>query len=128
MSSGIAHYGMQQSGNSRPVPLPVQALDHATGYVMAAAAIQALELKRDHGVVSQVKTSLASVAELLLSGPFRSLTGAMEEKQDADFSDQVETTSWGDAFRIKFPFSGSVIQPSWPNGAVKLGTSQPLWR
>jgi crotonobetainyl-CoA:carnitine CoA-transferase CaiB-like acyl-CoA transferase len=33
MSSGIAEAGMRAAGSDKPVPLPVQALDHATGYL-----------------------------------------------------------------------------------------------
>lgn len=40
MSSGIADQGMRRAKADRPVPLPVQALDHATGYLMAAAALR----------------------------------------------------------------------------------------
>jgi len=36
MSTGIADAGMQSARGDRRVPLPVQALDHATGYLMAA--------------------------------------------------------------------------------------------
>ena len=39
MSRGIADTGMKQMAASGPVALPVQALDHATGYLMAAAVI-----------------------------------------------------------------------------------------
>ncbi len=42
MSSGIAEAGMLWKHAGKPVPLPLQALDHATGYLMAASAIQAL--------------------------------------------------------------------------------------
>ncbi|ASP38808.1 acyl-CoA transferase [Bacterioplanes sanyensis] len=128
MSSGIADYGMTQSGSDRPKPLPVQALDHATGYLMATAVIQALELKRDAGLVSQVKTSLAAVAELLISNPLSDASIAMESRQDSDFSTTLEHTSWGQAKRVKVPFSGSVIQPHWPTGAVTLGSSNAQWR
>ena len=40
MSSGIADSGMKWRKADVPVPLPVQALDHATGYLMAALAIR----------------------------------------------------------------------------------------
>lgn len=39
MSTGISDAGRRASGVDRPVSLPVQALDHATGYLMAAAVI-----------------------------------------------------------------------------------------
>ena len=35
MSSGIAHAGMAWANNNHPTPLPVQALDFATGYILA---------------------------------------------------------------------------------------------
>jgi len=40
MSSGIADAGVRAACAEKPIPLPVQALDHATGYLMAALAIQ----------------------------------------------------------------------------------------
>jgi hypothetical protein len=48
MSSGIADFGMQQSESPRPKPLPVQALDHATGYLLAASVLAGL-LRREKG-------------------------------------------------------------------------------
>ncbi|MGT2481135.1 CoA transferase [Methylobacterium oryzae CBMB20] len=40
MATGIAAAGQRWKQADRPVPLPVQALDHATGYLMAAAAVR----------------------------------------------------------------------------------------
>ena len=42
MSCGIAAAGMEAKGNDNPFPLPAQALDHATGYLLAAAALRGL--------------------------------------------------------------------------------------
>ena len=42
MSCGIAAAGMTMLNRDRPTPLPVQALDHATSYIMAAAAVRGL--------------------------------------------------------------------------------------
>ena len=42
MSAGIADAGMRTLGKDRPTPLPVQALDHATGYLMAALVVRGL--------------------------------------------------------------------------------------
>jgi hypothetical protein len=39
---GPSKTGMRWKGMARPVPLPVQALDHATDYLMAAAALRGL--------------------------------------------------------------------------------------
>ena len=51
MSSGIADWGMRRAGAEKPIPLPVQALDHATGYLLAAAAIRGLTERLRHGAV-----------------------------------------------------------------------------
>ncbi len=67
MSSGIAHQGMIWSGKDKPTPLPVQALDHATGYLMAAAAITGLTGRLLVGSTMTAKLSLARTAHLLVS-------------------------------------------------------------
>ena len=66
MSSGIAAEGMAAFGTDRPTPLPVQALDQATGYLMAASVIAGLVEREKHGVGSRWRTSLARTARLLI--------------------------------------------------------------
>lgn len=69
MSCGIAQFGMAHFGTERPQPLPVQALDHATGYLCAAAAIDAWR-GRLEGTVRNARLSLARTAvQLMGSGP-----------------------------------------------------------
>lgn len=60
MSSGIAEAGMHWKHADKPTPLPVQALDHGTGYLMAAAAITLL------GRGGSARLSLARTAKLLI--------------------------------------------------------------
>lgn len=67
MSCGIAQRGREASGNERPVPLPAQALDHATGYLIAAAACRALTRGLQSGEVTCTRLSLARTAQLLMS-------------------------------------------------------------
>lgn len=68
---GIAHlYGEENDdGGWRPGALPVQALDHATGYGVAAAAVRLLELRRQTGTGGAAHLSLARTAEELFSLP-----------------------------------------------------------
>ena len=49
MSTGIADAGMRWRNADKPVPLPVQALDHATGYLMAAVAIRGVSQRLVQG-------------------------------------------------------------------------------
>jgi hypothetical protein len=70
MSSGIAEAGMRWQCTDKPTPLPLQALDHATGYLMAASVIKLLaeRLSNDRG--GSARLSLARTAKLLIdNGP-----------------------------------------------------------
>jgi crotonobetainyl-CoA:carnitine CoA-transferase CaiB-like acyl-CoA transferase len=49
MASGIADDGARAAGVPTPTPLPVQALDHATGWLAAAAVLTALRRQRVEG-------------------------------------------------------------------------------
>jgi crotonobetainyl-CoA:carnitine CoA-transferase CaiB-like acyl-CoA transferase len=60
-ASGIADAGMAWSAADAPLPLPVQALDQATGYLAAAAAVRAWTRRLD-GEVYAARLSLARTA------------------------------------------------------------------
>lgn len=62
VATGFADRGMRATGSERPVPLPVQALDHATGWLAATAALQGIALARQSGVGSRSRVSLARTA------------------------------------------------------------------
>ena len=49
-------------GLEKPCPLPVQALDQATGYLMAAAVARALLIRRVTGAALSAQLSLARTA------------------------------------------------------------------
>lgn len=65
MSTGIAATGASAAGTDRPVPLPAQALDHATGYLLAAGICRALA----GGTARLVRASLLGTANLLTDLP-----------------------------------------------------------
>ncbi|KRE75208.1 MULTISPECIES: CoA transferase [Micrococcaceae] len=77
---GIAHvYGKDNDdGGWRPGALPVQALDHATGYGVAAAAVRLLERRRAAGMGACAHLSLARTAEELFSLPMGTEAGDTE--------------------------------------------------
>ncbi|MGW1958173.1 CoA transferase [Streptomyces sp. NPDC001920] len=52
----------------RPGALPAQALDHGTGYLLAAAVLRALTERQDHGYGRWVRLSLARTAWWLTHG------------------------------------------------------------
>jgi crotonobetainyl-CoA:carnitine CoA-transferase CaiB-like acyl-CoA transferase len=126
MSSGIAAEGMRQRESDRPVPLPVQALDHATGYLMAAAAVRGLTQRLTTGRGCVVRTSLARTAALLIKQTRRDETALPSETAD-DLAENAELTTWGRARRLKPPvaIAGSSMRWTLPPGP--LGASQPRW-
>ena len=106
MSSGIAAKGMRHYAADKPRPLPVQALDQATGIIMAAAAIRGLTRRLIDRAGSGARTSLVRTAALLTSHPAAGQGGAFAQPEDSDFSPEIEATAWGPARRMKG--SGSV--------------------
>jgi hypothetical protein len=126
MSSGIAEAGMGWKQTDTPTPLPVQALDHATGYLMAASAIKALteRLRTGHG--SSARLSLARTAKLLVErGP-----GTEEPLRAEEAGDQgllIEQTVWGPAHRLQVPLKITGTPLQWAIAAGELGSHRAQW-
>ena len=127
MSSGIAEFGKRQAKSERPVPLPVQALDHATGYLLAASALHALSERRASGRVLSARLSLARVAHLLSSTARDASGPTFQPLRDADFSVEVEHTDWGPAHRVNYPLTVGAIKAAWDYGANDLRTADATW-
>ncbi|MBM9487620.1 CoA transferase [Pseudomonas sp. ICBG1301] len=127
MSSGIAEAGMAWQQADRPVPLPVQALDHATGYLLAAGAIQALSERLKTGRGGSARLSLARTAKLLVdAGPVPAQPALRAEGPD-DQGLVVEPTAWGPAHRLLAPLSISGTPLQWELPAGELGSHRPQW-
>lgn len=143
MSCGIAHHGMQMQGADKPVPLPVQALDHATGYLMAAAVIRALIARLSEGRTLHARLSLARTATLLTDPALlahgaapttASATAvaaarpiALAPAADGDFAPQLEQTEWGPARRYRPPAIIEGAAMAWHRPASSLGSSDAHW-
>lgn len=126
MSCGIAEAGMTQLGRDRPTPLPVQALDHATGYFVAAAVLRGLTLRLTTGAGSTMRTSLARMAAQLVGMPVGAQTPLAPESR-ADIGDRVEITDWGAAHRVKPPCHVDGAPMHWDRPATDLGTARAAW-
>lgn len=126
MSSGIAAEGMRHYATAVPKPLPVQALDHATGYLMAAAAIRGLTRRRSEGIGMIARTSLARTAALLASLPVTDAPG-FDPVGDADHAPMQEATDWGPAHRLAPPLRFDGFAMAWDRGASRLGSADPVW-
>ncbi|MET0385291.1 MAG: CoA transferase [Polyangiales bacterium] len=128
MSSGIAWRGREVLESDKPQPLPVQALDHATGYLLAAAACRALTVRSQQQQASRYATSLARVATCLTSlgdqGDIRA--PALAHAQIAPWLEQAETT-FGQVQRVRPVGHMAGHTPRWPHPAGPLGSDAAAW-
>jgi hypothetical protein len=127
MSCGIADEGMRRAGADIPKPLPVPALDHATGYLMAAAAVRGLGARRASGKGSLARVSLARIAALLTSVAAPPDAPALTKPGDGDYAASAEATAWGPARRLRPPVKVEGAPVRWDIPAGALGSSAPRW-
>ncbi|SFB28303.1 CoA transferase [Pseudomonas sp. NFPP24] len=127
MSSGIAAAGMAWKQADKPVPLPLQALDHATGYLMAASAIQALSERLKSGRGGSALLSLARTAKLLVDAGQVPEQPALRAEQPSDQGLVVEQTAWGQAHRLLPPVTISGTPLQWDLPAGELGSHRAQW-
>ncbi|MCU1416359.1 MAG: caiB [Schumannella sp.] len=138
MSSGIAGWGLLRGTADRPTPLPVQALDHATGYLMAAAVLAGLSRRVRNGSGSSSRLSLARTAiELerarpLPARPVLSRVAAEAPHQAEPVTASVPLsaameTPWGAATLLPPPFSAGSAGLVWSRGPRPLGSDAASW-
>lgn len=127
MSCGIAEAGMAEAGADRPVPLPVQALDHATGTLMAAAVLHGLTRRLATGRGSTARLSLARTAALLAAAPPPLPEEAPAAPGRADFAAASEPTGWGPALRLRPPVAVDGVTMRWDRPSGPLGAAAPAW-
>lgn len=126
MSCGIAAHGKTVTDADKPVPLPVQALDHGTGYLLAAAVLEGL-YRRGQGRAASAKLSLARTAQALMAQPCDNVQEGAITLADTDFDAAIEQTSWGPAQRITPPLTIGGTAPQWPIGAGDLRRHPAQW-
>jgi len=117
MSTGIAHPGH----DGRPTPLPAQALDHGTGYLIAAAACRGLI----DGCAS-ARLSLARTARLLVELRMDDDPGAPALGDAEDLLETTET-AWGSVRQVPCPGRIEGHEVRWDQPAGALGRHAPRW-
>ncbi|MGJ8527375.1 CoA transferase [Maritalea sp.] len=127
MSSGIADFGMKKGQHVKPTPLPVQALDHATGYLVAAAVLSALAQSKLNGHASAARLSLARVAQMLTQTGGDHASGDVAELCNNDFIAEREQTHLGGAKRLKFPLKIDGVDFAWDVPAGSLRIAKANW-
>ncbi|MFR9749445.1 CoA transferase [Nocardia sp. 004] len=102
-----------------PGALPAQALDHASGYLLAAGVIDALAARSEDGIGRNVRVSLARTASWLLDAPDRT-----PRHPRATAPSPAETNRHGQVVTAK-PALAEYPDYAWP--APTYGAEQPAW-
>jgi len=127
LSTGIAETGMRWAKDDKPHSLPVQALDHATGYFLAASALRGLAARVRGEGGRRARLSLARTAKFLTDAGPNPDQPAFAPETEADWASEIEQTGWGPARRIKAPMLVDEAPMGWDLGAPELGTHEAAW-
>jgi crotonobetainyl-CoA:carnitine CoA-transferase CaiB-like acyl-CoA transferase len=122
VASGIASVYAREDGS--PGALPVQALDHATGHLMAAAALRELAARARGEPVRPARLALARTAALLLAVP-RIEPPATDATGQADPA--THRVHFGDLALIAPPGSLDGAPLRWTHGPRPLGGDAHVW-
>jgi hypothetical protein len=128
-ATGINVAEAEAAGTAAPKELPAQALDHASGYLMAFGAMMALMRKAREGGSWHVRVSLAQTGHWL-RGIGRVADGfACPEPTGGEIkalADEMDTP-FGRLGFIRHAARLSETPARWSRPPVKLGTHAPVW-
>ena len=115
---GIA---VAEGGPDAPGALPAQALDHATGYLAAAAALIALDRQRREGGTHHARLALTGTASWLQAGP-------RAEPAEVPTVDPAPYLGVVGEFTLAFPPGTVNGRPlGWPDPAPAYGAATAGW-
>ena len=128
-ATGICDEGRRAAGADRPVPLPCQALDHATGYLAAFGALAALQRRCTEGGSWRARVALARTG-CWLDGLGRLEAGlSIRDPAAAEVAPYlVDLAAASGAVTLVQPPGSIDGRPlAWPNPPPVLGSDQPTW-
>ncbi|MBT2587208.1 CoA transferase [Arthrobacter sp. ISL-95] len=124
---GIAvRYGQHDDAGWKPGALPVQALDHATGYGLAAAVLTLLLERRETGTGGSAMLSLARTAEELFALPSGHQGMPVITLQEPEYSDA--DSPYGLLRFVGPPLSVEGVPLSYRQPPVRYGASPLAWQ
>jgi crotonobetainyl-CoA:carnitine CoA-transferase CaiB-like acyl-CoA transferase len=126
-ASGILLEGTEWARSERPVPLPAQALDHATGYLAAMGAMLALARQVEEGGSRRVRVALARTGTWL-DGLGRVDGSGVADTTANDVRDLTDEMA-SDFGRLRFitpPGGLDETPPRWTRPPGRPG-AEPRW-
>jgi hypothetical protein len=128
MSAGMADRGMRETRAEHPVPLPVQALDHATGWIAAAAALRGVAEARRTGRGSASRLSLARTAVELENWRTAWGGGPFPVTPLGELPSRTLDTVWGTVDVLDSPLEVSALALETLQPPRLLGSDEPVWQ
>ena len=122
--TGIAQ--IEGTADGRPGTLPVQALDHGTGYLVAAAVLRALTTRAVTGAGQHVRLSLVGTATWLL-GMRRPLAPAPGRAGSPDRWLAETDSPYGRLRHALSPLGVEGVPSDWTRPPRRWGTDEPRW-
>jgi len=111
----------------RPRHLPVEALDFATGYLIAAAAIRGLTHRVRTGAGSVSRLSLARTAAMLIDAGHSIEQPRIDLPLTGPFDDRIWASASGPVKRLRFPVTVEGSPLFWERPYETAGASNPIW-
>jgi crotonobetainyl-CoA:carnitine CoA-transferase CaiB-like acyl-CoA transferase len=127
-ASGFNASEAEAFGAKEPKPLPAQALDHATGYLMTFAAISALARRARQGGSWHVRASLAQTGYWIRQLGRIDGTTCPDPGFD-EVGDRLDETpsGFGRLTAVRHAAVMAETPPRWVRPTVPLGTHAPAW-
>src|SRR5262249_3862414 len=128
-ANGINFAEAEAAGSAQPKPLPCQAIDHASGYLMAFGAMVALTRRATLGGSWHVRVSLARTGKWLrdlgrvpggLACPDPGFDAVRDCLEDLD-------SGFGRLTTVRHAAAMSETPPRWVRPSVPLGTHASEW-
>jgi crotonobetainyl-CoA:carnitine CoA-transferase CaiB-like acyl-CoA transferase len=128
-ASGINHAEAQAAGQTAPKPLPCQALDHGSGYLLAFGALTALMRRMQEGGSWHVQVSLARTGRWVrdLGRIHNGLTLPAPTPESITNLMETSDSGWGRLHAVRHAAQLSQTPARWDRPSMPLGTHPAAW-
>jgi hypothetical protein len=126
-SSGFNHAEAEAAGQTAPKPLPAQALDHGSGYLLAFGALAALHRRMTEGGSWHVQVSLVRTGRWLRD--IGRVPNGLSASPMGDTDDLMEESDsgFGRLRAVRHSARMAETPPRWDRPCEPLGTHPAAW-
>jgi crotonobetainyl-CoA:carnitine CoA-transferase CaiB-like acyl-CoA transferase len=126
-ASGMNHAEAEAAGQTAPKPLPCQALDHGSGYLLAFGALTALMRRMREGGSWHVQVSLARTGRWIRD--LGRVPNGLAVAAPAEVDDLIEVSEsgWGRLHAVRHAAILGDTPVRWNRPSVPLGTHPATW-